>query len=302
MLGTPEQANNFCVGVHVRDYSLDEYTTERHTIKQLAMAACCPVGALPYLESEYSGKGQTTTVGESDGGICEIYEAPITGEPPTSAILMAPDVWGWNGGRVRAVADGLAEQGYRVIVGKFLVTEGRAGTDGDALEPDASFDLNWIKTFPWEVQKPKVNACLAYLHASGATKIGVMGFCYGGHPSCWASKELSSSYPIACGVVLHPSMQLEAFAFGGDLGALLSGVQCPFLLCPAGNDLAMWGEDTDNATKLKESKCGGECVWKAYPEMSHGWSVRGDLSVENVKRDVEGVMVESIAFFNKYLK
>ena len=96
-------------------------------------------------------------------------------------------------------------------------------------------------------------------------------------------------------------MQLEASAFGGDLGALLSGGQCPFLLCPAGNDLATWGEDTDNATKLKESKCGGECVWKDYPEMSHGWSVRGDVANPEVAQEVERVMKATADFLGKHL-
>ena len=209
-------------------------------------------------------------------------------------------VWGWNGGRVRAIADGLAEQGYHVVVAKLLVTPGRAGTDGDALEPDATFDMDWIKTFPWPTQKPKVDAALSYLTSKGAESIGVMGFCYGGHPACWASRE--NAFPIKCGVVLHPSMQLEQFAFGGDLGALLSGVQCPFLLAPAGNDMATWGEDTDNAAAIKNSSRGAECLWSNYPEMSHGWSCRGDLSDEKVKRDVEAVMKDAIGFFNKYLK
>ena len=54
------------------------------------------------------------------------------------------------------MADGLAEQGYLVIVAKLLVTAGKPGTDGDALAPDETFNMDWIKTFPWTVQKPKV--------------------------------------------------------------------------------------------------------------------------------------------------
>ena len=144
------------------------------------------------------------------------------------------------------MADGLAEQGYLVIVAKLLVTAGKPGTDGDALAPDETFNMDWIKTFPWTVQKPKVEAALAHLKKRGAQKIGVMGFCYGGHPACWASRELSKEYAIEAGVVLHPSMQLEKFAFGGDLAALLGGVTCPFMLAPAGNDMENWAEEHEN--------------------------------------------------------
>ena len=130
-------------------------------------------------------------------------------------------VWGWNGGRVRAIADGLSEQGYKVAVGKFLAPALDGGTDGDALPPDGDFSMDWIKQFPWETQRPKVEAALGFLKAEGCSKIGVLGFCYGGHPACWASTVEPS---VVCGVVLHPSMQLEGFAFGGDTAALLKSV------------------------------------------------------------------------------
>ena len=208
-------------------------------------------------------------------------------------------VWGWNGGRVRAIADGLAEQGYKVAVGKFLATPALdGGTDGDALPPDGAFSMDWIKNFPWEKQQPKVEAALGFLKAEGCTKIGVMGFCYGGHPACWASTTDPS---VVCGVVCHPSMQLEGFAFGGDTVALLKSVQCPFLLAPAGNDLPMWSDSGDFGEALKASAKGAECVWSTYADMSHGWSCRGDLSDEKVKRDVEAVMKDAIGFFAKYV-
>ena len=256
--------------------------------------ACCPVGSLPYLAATSEAKGQVV-----DARGVMLYETPVVGNP-TEALLLCPDVWGWNGGRVRAVADGLAEQGYHVVVAKLLATPGQPGTDGDALAPDDKFSMAWIKNFPWSLQKAKIDAALAYLTRKGAQKIGVMGFCYGGHPACWASRE--NNYPVKCGVVFHPSMQLEQFAFGGDLKALLSGVQCPFLLAPAGDDLETWGEDSANSAALKDSSRGAECVWKPYPEMSHGWSCRGDLSVPAVARDVDLVMKDAISFFNKYLK
>ena len=61
----------------------------------------------------------------------------------------------------------------------------------------------------------------------------------------------------------------------------------------------MWAEDGDFGIALKAS--GNECVFKPYPEMSHGWSCRGDVSDAAVKRDVELVMKDAGAFFGKYL-
>ena len=73
------------------------------------------------------------------------------------------------------------------------------------------------------------------------------------------------------------------------------------MLAPAGNDLPMWSDSGDFGEALKASAKGGECVWSAYPDMSHGWSCRGDLSDEKVKRDVEAVMKDAIGFFAKYV-
>lgn len=259
----------------------------------MSETSCCPSDSVPYLAAEYAAKGTV-----KDLGAVEIYVAPVLGKP-TAGILMMPDVWGWNGGRVRAIADSLAEQGYIVAVGKLLTPAFDGGTDGDALSPTSSFNMQWIKQFPYPtVQKPKVDAILAYLKEAGAAKIGVMGFCYGGHPACWAASEDPA---IACGVVLHPSIMLETFAFGGKTEDLMQGVKCPFLLCPAGNDLDKFGEDRPYSAALKASAKGSECAWRPYPEMSHGWSCRGELSDPKVARDVDLVMKDSIAYFGKYL-
>lgn len=152
--------------------------------------ACCPKGSLPYLEATYETKGtiiQTPAV--------EMYCAPIKGEkdayghyPHKGGIVMCPDVWGWGGGRTRAIADGLAEQGYIVVVGKFLSTPAKdGGTDGDGLSPNGQFDKEWIGNFPWPKQKVKVAGAIGYLKGLGVTSIGLMGFCYGGHLCAWAS-------------------------------------------------------------------------------------------------------------------
>ena len=126
----------------------------------------------------------------------ELYEAPPP-ETPKAALLVCPDVWGWNGGRVRAIADSLAAEGYFVVVGKFLSTPALdGGTDGDALPPGGAFSMDWIKNFPWSSQQSKVHNALAYcktrvaaLAPSLTCKFGVVGFCYGGHPACYASIE-----------------------------------------------------------------------------------------------------------------
>ena len=152
------------------------------------------------------------------------------------------------------------------------------------------------QNFPWEKQKPKVEAALGYLKAAGCEKIGVMGFCYGAHLCCWAS---ATDPTVKAAVCCHPSAQLEG-AFGGDTVKLLESVKCPFLLAPAGNDLPMWAEESDFGQAIRRSDDGhNEITFIYYFEQKHGWSCRGDLQDESVKRDVESVMGHAIGFFNK---
>jgi len=199
---------------------------------------------------------------------------------------------------VRAIADAFAAS-YMVVIPKYLNPVFEGGTDGDAMSPKSEFNMDWIKQFPWKVQKPKMDAAIKLCKGNGITKIGVFGFCYGGHPACWASSENQDL--ISCGVVAHPSIQLETYAFGGNMAELVKSVKCPFLIAPAGNDLPLFAEEGEFGSALKASAKGAECVWKSYPDMSHGWTCRGDLADEKVKRDVEAVMKDASEFFKKYL-
>lgn len=253
---------------------------------------CCPPGSLPYLDAAYTATGSVVKEGD-----VELYVNKAT-ESPTSAIVLCPDVWGWNGGRIRAVADHFASS-YMVVIPKILNPAFEGGTDGDAMSPSSTFNMDWIKQFPWSVQKPKIDTALKFCTDNGVTKVCVFGFCYGGHPACYASSE--NPELIKCGVVFHPSMQLETFAFGGSMEKLMETIQCPFMFAPAGNDIPMFAEEGDFATAVKKSAKGSECVWKPYPEMQHGWTVRGDLANDAVKRDVEAVMKDAADFVAKYL-
>ena len=148
--------------------------------------SCCPPTALPYLAAKPANQGSKKAI---DG--VEFYE---TGAQSKAAIILFPDVWGWDSGRTRALADAFAEQGYRTYVPKVLQPAHQGGTDGDGLPPD--FDLGsrmeefmgWVKTVKWDGIDSKVNALLAYAKKEGADAIGVVGCCWGG----WACFETSA--------------------------------------------------------------------------------------------------------------
>jgi dienelactone hydrolase len=88
------------------------------------MRSCCPPNADKFLAPDYSFVGQTHAV--EDG--VEFY---VTGTAGDKAVMLLPDIFGWNGGRTRNIADFLAEEGYYVVVPKLLVPPVDGGVDGD---------------------------------------------------------------------------------------------------------------------------------------------------------------------------
>jgi hypothetical protein len=86
---------------------------------------CCPPNAHKYLAPDYKHVGNILTL--EDG--TEIYR---TGDPSSKkAVLLIPDIFGWNGGRTRNIADFLAENGYYTVIPKLLIPPVDGGTDGD---------------------------------------------------------------------------------------------------------------------------------------------------------------------------
>lgn len=88
--------------------------------------ACCPPDSEKYLAATYATIGTTLKV---DGTDVEYY---ATGDATAHrVILFITDVFGWNAGRTRNLADWFSESGYFVVVPKLLGPGLKGGTDGD---------------------------------------------------------------------------------------------------------------------------------------------------------------------------
>lgn len=88
--------------------------------------SCCPPNAEKYLAATYDTTGETVTLASGT----EIYRTGSAAESK-KAVLVIPDVWGWNGGRTRNIADMFAEAGYLAVVPKLMIPPLEGGTDGD---------------------------------------------------------------------------------------------------------------------------------------------------------------------------
>ena len=176
------------------------------------------------------------------------------------------------------------------------------GTDGDGLPP--SFDIGargadfgpWITTIPWAGKvETNMSAVLNYLEGKGVSKIGMIGFCWGG----WAVFHTAAmSSKIVCGAIPHPSCQLEGM-FGGDVMELAKQVKVPMLMLPAGDDPKFYLPDGDLIKILQANN--SQTVSTPFPEMSHGWVSRGDMSDAGTAEQVKSAVGLMQGWFAQHL-
>lgn len=314
---TFEKIDHFGLPYKTRSFS-------KHSSQNMA---CCPPSALPYLAAQPVNNGSKKSI----EGV-EFYE---TGAASKAAIILFPDVWGWDSGRTRALADAFADQGYRTYVPKVLQPAHKGGTDGDGLPP--AFDLatqgeefmGWITTVKWEAIEKQVRALLAYAKAEGATSFGVVGCCWGGWP-CFETSAMTtglcpasvvrpspsvaamawdrtpsltrhtthciSRADVKCGVIFHPSCQIVG-AHGGDPVALAGKVQAPHYFMPAGgDDPALYGPE---GSLVKACPAGSK--QNSFTAMAHGWTSRGGASDLAVAEAIKLAMTEAIAYLKEHL-
>lgn len=140
------------------------------------------VGAEKYLAANYETKGITQTL---PSGL-EFYSV---GDPYKSrrSVLLVSDVWGWNSGRIRHIADMLGDAGYYAVIPKLMTPPLEGGTDGDGLYPHFDFQNYddalkfgpYMEQLPWDgVIRPRVVSMTEHIHAMGMTHAAIFGFCW----------------------------------------------------------------------------------------------------------------------------
>ncbi|RYH12619.1 hypothetical protein EON65_37770 [archaeon] len=85
--------------------------------------SCCPPNAWKFLAPDYNVAGNLQNV--------EGVDFYATGSSTVQAILLLPDIFGWNGGRTRTIADFFADEGFYVTVPRLMVPPQEGAIDGD---------------------------------------------------------------------------------------------------------------------------------------------------------------------------
>ncbi|KAF2751098.1 alpha/beta-hydrolase [Sporormia fimetaria CBS 119925] len=140
-------------------------------------------------------RGQIKTVSTN-----QIYQTtPQPWKNTNTAILFLSDVFGIPSLENRLLADSFANAGYAVIMPDLF--------KGDPITPAEIADPNFNIT-AWSVLHPQsetegiIAATVTYMQSLGITKIGGVGYCFGGK---YVPRHMAAGKAINVGFVAHPT-------------------------------------------------------------------------------------------------
>jgi dienelactone hydrolase len=137
---------------------------------------CCPPNAEKYLAPDYNTIGDIQSTKE---GIDFYSVGKENIENNKKAIYLCPDIFGWNSGRTRNIADYFSTHGYYVVVPKLLTPPINGGTDGDGIKDRNDLNLDVIRErWSWDQIQPSADSITKYLKSLGLEKLYLVGFCW----------------------------------------------------------------------------------------------------------------------------
>lgn len=237
------------------------------------MMSCCPPKSHPFLDnSEYQCKGTLEKVDD-----LEMYVSG-SGE---KCVIWNYDIFGFDGGRTRQNVDLLASYGFMVILPDYY--------RGFFITPTDPGLVDHIKNYPYSKLEPDVNRVLNFARSRGAKVFGSMGTCWGSYLVI----KLSALPDFKAGISMHPSHPKMMMLLEESEEDAYKEVNCKQLFMSAGND-----HENLFPGGLAEKVLGDTLTIEEFPDMSHGWSMRADLSDAKNKRDVDRAVNLYLEFFN----
>jgi len=245
------------------------------------MSGCCP---------PHSWDSLANTKGYQDRGVEEEYNGLMLYRVGTGdkCVIWNYDIFGFDGGRTRQTCDMLSDRGFMVVIPDYF--------HGKSISPTQPGLVEFITVeSQWKVLQTQFEQCvLPYARLHGAKVFGSVGTCWGSYN---VIRQSGCCRDVKCGVSMHPSHSKMMEILEEKEERILKEVKCPQLYLSAGND-----HPNSLPGGLAEQVLKDKLTIVPFPDMKHGWTIRGDMNVEAVHRDVIQAVTLMTEFFIKHVK
>ncbi|XP_062376715.1 carboxymethylenebutenolidase homolog [Sardina pilchardus] len=202
------------------------------------------------------------------------------------AVIVIQDIFGWQLPNTRYMADMLSTNGYIAIVPDFFL-----GKEPWSPSHDWSKFQEWLEDKkPTNINK-EVEAVMKYLKEKcGATRIGSVGFCWGGV----ATHYLALQYPdIRAGVSVYGIVREREDRYQ---------LKSPTLFIFAENDAVIPLDQVKVLEELLQEKCKVNFQVKIFPGQTHGFVHRKREDINPADKPfIQEARTDMLNWLKKYM-
>ncbi|KAH3674482.1 hypothetical protein WICMUC_003320 [Wickerhamomyces mucosus] len=225
--------------------------------------------------------------GTAKGTIVELYgnqSVYITGSKQSEkVIVIATDIFGIELINTQLLADAFASKGYYVLIPDIL--------KGDPAVAGKTDLPKWIVNHSAEITAPIFDSFIENLHKELSPKfLGIIGYCFGAK---YTVQHLAEGRYATAGAIAHPSfVSIEEVA----------AITKPIIISAAGVD-TIFTHELRHATEDKLIEIGAEFqldLFASKGKVTHGYAVRGDISIPEVKYAKEKTFADQVAYFERF--
>ncbi|WEJ96738.1 hypothetical protein PSN45_004281 [Yamadazyma tenuis] len=207
----------------------------------------------------------------------------VTGEESKQILVIMTDIFGYKLNNVLLVADNLAKQGnFKVLIPDIL--------NNDIFVEGGDIHA-WFPSHTPNTTGPIVEGFLKGLRQQqNPTFLGGIGYCFGAK---YVIPYLTKDGLLDAGAVAHPSfLTLEE----------IEGIEKPILISTSVIDQSFTVELRRATEDILTKKEGLKWQLGIYSGCSHGYAVRGDVSIPSVKYAKEATLLDQLKFFDSVRK
>ncbi len=225
--------------------------------------------------------GETVTYGTMNGKAIKGFLAkPAAGAKTGKAIIMVHEWWGLNES-IEAMAKRYAGEGYTVLAVDLFGSV--------ATTPDAAMKLYQAGMADIAGGEKNLGEAISYLKKAGATSIGSVGYCYGGH---WS---------LRTGLVGGANLDAVVIYYGAPITdpAQLARLKAPVLGLFGGKDTGI-PLDSVRAMEAAMKKNGRSVTINVYANANHAFANPTGQAYDETA--AEDAFAKTVGFFKANLK